>query len=109
MAQANVPEKAAILAMADHASLLHQRRNPVLTLDFPGFVSPAPGIPLFDQEPEKVAAYLEGLGLRYFVFIESSDSADVYRRETWTRHASGTHPALSVMAPPFLATFRWID
>jgi hypothetical protein len=67
--QAAVPDGKRVLVMVDEPYRFDFARNPVFIIDYPGLVSPRPGIPLFGG-PEAVAMYLLGLGIRYAIVLD---------------------------------------
>lgn len=108
-AQQVVPPNARLVTMVDHPYRLDFRRNHIQILDFPGFVSPSPGIPAYAKNADKVADYFLRRSIRYLMFIESFASEDIYRQPTWVIHSRSNHPGLKVMAPLFLDAFSWVE
>ena len=80
--QAAAPVGARLAVLLDEPALLDYRRNRVLNLDTPAYVSPAPGMPSF-AGAEPVAAYLAGQGVRYVAFVRGDASHYSYRRRFW--------------------------
>jgi len=66
-AQSCVPAQAKILAYVDLPFLLNFSENPIFVADWPGEVSPPPGLPVH-QGGEAVAAYLLGQNIRYVIY-----------------------------------------
>ena len=86
--QQSVPPGEPLLVMLEKPYRLDFRRNRIMSLDIPGAVSPAPGIPILDG-PEEVAGYLLGKSIRYVAFIKETASFELYQRAAWERQASG--------------------
>jgi len=105
--QDSVPAGARMLAMVDEPFWFDFRRNPIDIVDLPGAVSPAPGMPLDDDE--KLATYLHGRGYRYVAFVRPASSKSLYRRTHWARElASPDAPIWKQSAPFYLNIFdRW--
>lgn len=80
--QAATPPGATLLALLDQPFLLDYRRNPIINVDTPGYVSPSPGWPSF-AGPEALASYLRGQGIRYVAFVRNDRSRYFYRRDYW--------------------------
>ena len=75
----NIPKDTKVLAAIETPGLLDMRRFSVLTLDFPGANSPAPGIPL-DRSPEELMKYLRENGVSYVVAMSPSSARSIYFR-----------------------------
>ncbi len=75
----NIPKDTKVLAAIETPGLLDMRRFSVLTLDFPGANSPAPGIPL-DRSPEELMKYLRENGVSYVVAQSPSSARSIYFR-----------------------------
>lgn len=102
--QASIPAGAPILAMLDAPFWLDFRRNRIDLVDLPGAASPAPGMPLDDDEA--LVRYLGGLGYRYVAFVRSSRSHGLYRREALTNLLRGSpNPQVVATVPFFLRMF----
>ena len=65
--QKSIPEGETILARVDKPFLLDFKRNTIFIADWPGEVSPPPGIPSF-QGSETLADYLLSHQIRYLVY-----------------------------------------
>jgi hypothetical protein len=71
--QQAIPAGAPVLERLDYPFVLDFHRNDVLVADWPGVVSPPPGMPMF-QGPEKLAAYLLGVSVRYVAYAYANES-----------------------------------
>lgn len=80
--QAAAPAGARLAVLVDEPTYLDYRRNRVINLDTPAYVSPPPGMPSF-AGAEPVAAYFEGQGVRYLAFVRGDASHYSYRRRFW--------------------------
>jgi hypothetical protein len=80
--QAAVPAGASMAVMLDDPYHLDYDRNPIFTLDLPGFVAPPPGLPSFTT-PEHWRAYFRARGIRYLAFVSGDHSGWLYRRTGW--------------------------
>jgi hypothetical protein len=87
--QRAIPPRATVLERLDYPFLLDFGRNNVLIADWPGEVSPTPGMPVF-QGPEKLAEYLLRASVRYVAYDYAHEAAfpaariEVYRgRGNW--------------------------
>jgi hypothetical protein len=67
--QAAVPRGEAIITMVDAPYLFDFSRNHVMVIDYPGIVSPAPGLPLLDG-PEAMAKYFLSHSIRYAIVVD---------------------------------------
>jgi hypothetical protein len=106
--QAAIPAGASMLVMLDDPFWLNFRRNRIDLIDLPGAASPAPGMPLDDDE--KLASYLHGLGYRYLSFVRPSASKSLYRRDHWTKMLTKpTQPIWGMSAPFYLNTFDRLE
>ncbi len=65
--QQAVPAGARLLVRLTQPYLLDFQRNPIFVADWPGSVSPPPGMPL-GRGPEPLARYLLGRGIRYVAY-----------------------------------------
>ncbi len=86
--QESVPAGKRMAVVLDEPYYLDYRRNPILNVDMPGYLSPAPGLPYF-RGPGELLAYLRGLGVDYLAFVEDDFSHVQYRREDWVRRSYG--------------------
>src|SRR6185295_4125127 len=92
--------------MLDEPLWFDFRRNPIDIVDLPGAVSPAPGMPLDDDE--KLATYLHDRGYRYVAFVRAAASKSLYRRTHWTRLLTAPEEIWRKSAPFYLKMFdRW--
>ena len=89
--QQAVPAGATILERLDYPFLMDFRRNTVFVADYPATTSLPPGMPAF-QGPEKLAAYLLGVSIRYVAYAY----ADQARFPDWEKSLYNTGD-------------RWID
>ena len=86
--QQAIPAGTPLLERLDYPFVLDFRRNDVLVADWPGAVSLPPGMPMF-QGPEKLAAYLLGVSIRYVAYSYANESkfpaseASQLPDETW--------------------------
>jgi hypothetical protein len=71
--QQAIPAGAPFMERLDYPFLLDFRRNDVLVADWPGAVALPPGMPIF-QGPEKLAAYLLGVSVRYVAYAYGNES-----------------------------------
>jgi hypothetical protein len=102
--QASIPPGAPMLVMLDEAFWFDFKRNPINLVDLPGASSPAPGMPLDDDE--RLASYLGGQGYRYVAFMRPTASRSIYRRDLWSKQlASPTEPIWRLTAPFYLKMF----
>jgi hypothetical protein len=79
--QASVPPGAPMFVMLDDADRLDFGRNPIEIMDFPGIVGPGE-FPVTDGG-EALASYLDGLGLRYFAYVNPDTAKQLYSRAAW--------------------------
>lgn len=86
-AQASLPASAKLVSATETPFLFRFDRQPIHTLDIPGLVSPAPGMPSFEG-PERIAAYLRGLGYTHLAFTPPDASTGLYSPAQWTHLAS---------------------
>ncbi len=100
--QAAVPRGAPLLVMLDQPYQLDYGRNRILDLDQAGAVSPPPGMPVL-KGPERIAAYLHKLGIRYVAYVEASRARELYRRDVWRRHLRDREQIWRLQAPYYLA------
>jgi hypothetical protein len=104
--QNNVPQGARMLVMVDEPLWFDFHRNPIDIVDLPGAVSPAPGMPLDDNE--KLATYLHNRGYRYVAFVRPAASKSLYRRTHWTKMLTASEEIWRKSAPFYLNMFdRW--
>jgi hypothetical protein len=89
--QRAVPAGATVLERLDYPFLMDFRRNNVFIADYPAATSLPPGMPAF-QGPEKLAAYLLGVSIRYVAYAY----ADQARFPDWEKSLYNTGD-------------RWID
>jgi hypothetical protein len=102
--QATIPAGAPMLVMLDEAFWFDFRRNPINLVDLPGASSPAPGMPLDDDD--RLAGYLGAQGYRYVAFVRPTASRSIYRRDLWNRKlASAPEPIWRLTAPFYLKAF----
>jgi hypothetical protein len=103
--QGRIPTGAPMLVMLDDPFLLDFGRNRIDLVDLPGAASPAPGMPLDDDE--KLASYLLAHGYRYLAFVRPSASKSLYRRDHWQRQLNDmkTEEIWRQSAPFYLSTF----
>jgi hypothetical protein len=85
-AQASIPRDAKVLSVVDYPYYFDYGRNALYNIDFPGVMSPAPGIP-WKRGPDALAAYLQSLSIRYVVVIDSQSSVHMFKRSAWEAHA----------------------
>jgi hypothetical protein len=107
--QAAIPEGAPLIVMLDEPFWLDYHRNPINSIDLPGAASPAPGMPLDDDEA--LVSYLKGQGYRYLAFVRSTSSKSLYRRDTWHKHltSSTTAEIWKLSAVFYIKTFDRFD
>jgi hypothetical protein len=105
--QATIPAGAPVLVMLDEPFWMDFRRNPVLLVDLPGAASPAPGMPL--DEDEAMVRYLEAQGLRYLAFVRATKSASLYQRGSWEQAAKTGAPIWKAAAPFYVRMFDRCD
>ena len=107
--QAAIPAGAPLIVMLDEPFWLDYKRNPINSIDLPGAASPAPGMPLDDDEA--LVRYLKGQGYRYLAFVRSTSSKSLYRRDTWHKHltSSTTLEIWRMSAVFYLNTFDRFD
>ena len=114
--QAATPPGATLAVLLDQPFLLDYRRNDIINVDTPGYVSPAPGWPAF-AGPEALATYLRGQGIRYYAFVRGDRSRYFYRRDYWVLRTLfdselwqviGAHTVDAVETSAALATTRAI-
>jgi hypothetical protein len=86
--QAVVPPHQPLLVMLDHSYLIDGKRNPVFNYDHPGTMGPKGGPPAF-KGPEALAAYLQGLGIRYIAY-QIGPSSPEYDVGYWERRVAST-------------------
>jgi hypothetical protein len=86
--QAVVPRGQPLLVMLDHSYLLDGKRNPVFNYDHPGTMGPKGGPPAF-KGPEALAAYLQGVGIRYVAY-QIGPSSPEYDVGYWERKVATT-------------------
>jgi hypothetical protein len=104
-AQEAAPAGARLLVMLERPYLLDFARNPIWQVDFPGTVSPPPGMP-FSKDGEALAAYLGGVGVRYFAVNDPDHSEDeLYGRSHWLQLKRDRNPLTANVAPRFLGFF----
>jgi hypothetical protein len=108
--QAAIPAGEPWLVMLDEPFWLDYRRNPINLVDLPGASSPAPGMPL--DNDEALAGYLKAQGYRYLAFVRSTASKSLYRREHWNKQLTNPSQELEIWrlsAPFYLKTFDRFD
>jgi hypothetical protein len=71
--QQAIPAGVPFLERLDYPFLLDFRRNTVLVADYPGATGLPPGMPVF-QGPEKLAAYLLGVSIRYVAYAYANEA-----------------------------------
>jgi hypothetical protein len=67
------PPGAILLTRLAYPLYLDFRRNPIYVADWPGIVSPPPGMPVF-KGPEPLASYLVGHGYRYVAYSYGNEA-----------------------------------
>ena len=108
-AQAAVPAGAPMLVMVEEPFRFDFARNPVHIVDFPGGVSPRPGMPTNGNEQELIA-YLERRAIRYLVFVNFSASTGLYKRKDWEEHAAANVlTEHKLLGPAFVGMMNAID
>jgi len=80
--QAALPPGAPVVVMLDDPALLDYRRNPIASLDTPGFASPGSQLPSF-RGAEPLRRYLVAEGYRYAAFVRPERSHYFFRRASW--------------------------
>ncbi len=78
--QAAAPAGVRLAVLVDEPYLLDYRRQRVLNLDTPGYVSAGAAMPSF-AGAEALAAYLEREGIRHVAFVRGDRSRYFYRRD----------------------------
>ena len=107
--QSVVPAGAPMLVMVERPYLLDYARNPIRHIDLPGAASPAPRLPL-NKGAEKIAAYLQAQGIRYFAFARPDKAqSELYSRANWNKLLTGRTRVWRITAPLFLAIFDAAD
>ena len=105
--QASIPAGAPLLVMLDDSYWLDFKRNPINLVDLPGASSPAPGMPLDDDE--NLASYLQKKGYRYLAFVRANASKSLYKRDVWRNHLSSSEQIWRLTAPFYLSAFDRFD
>jgi hypothetical protein len=107
--QAKIPAGARMLVMLDDAYWFDFKRNRIDLVDLPGAASPPPGMPLDDDE--RLVKYLADQGYRYLVFVRSTASKSLYKRDHWTRirNSAKAEEIWKRSAPYYLDTFDRFD
>jgi hypothetical protein len=100
-AQGLLPADARLVSATDKPFFFRFDRQVIHTLDYPGQVSPEPGMPFF-QGPEALAGYLTGLGYTHLAFTPPEASVCLYSREGWEGSRDGGTPLKQNWAPYFL-------
>jgi hypothetical protein len=81
--QQALPAGTPFLERLDYPFLLDFRRNEVLVADWPGAAGLPPGMPVF-QGPEKLAAYLQLVRIRYVAYAYASEAQfPAAERDQW--------------------------
>jgi hypothetical protein len=70
--QSSIAPGATVLAFIDAPSFLDYKRNKINTMDWPGVISPAPGLPSSD-DPKDWLAYLRARHIRYVLVAREGD------------------------------------
>jgi len=83
--------------MLDEPALLDHRRNPIATLDSPGFASPGDPLPSF-RGAEPLRRSLVAQGYRYAAFVRSERSRTCCRRERWVERMFTGSEIVQVMS-----------
>lgn len=94
-AQSSIPPGRRILTAVDYPFLLNYARNPVESLDEPGFASPRPGLPFF-RGSAAVAQYLRDQSIDALIVENFDDAISMYRRDTYK---SATSPDNQIGRP----------
>jgi hypothetical protein len=68
-AQAAIAPGKRVLTMVEMNFLLDYRRNQIESIDWPGFASPAPGLPFF-KGPQALAEYLRAQGIQTLMAVD---------------------------------------
>jgi hypothetical protein len=74
--QSSIAPGATVLAFIDAPSFLDYKRNKINTMDWPGVISPAPGLPSSD-DPKDWLAYLRARHIRYVLIAREEDMGTV--------------------------------
>jgi hypothetical protein len=95
--QAHVPPGERIVTMTQEAFRLDFARNPIALIDMPGMVSPAPGLPLW-EDSDAVAAYFVSHAIRYAIV---GPWQGLYDRGQWSRMSGDPRVDPSAAHAPF--------
>ena len=102
--QARLPVDATAAVMLDRPFWFDFGRNHIEVMDLPGNVSPPPGLPLDDDDA--LSEYFIANGIRYLVFVRSTQSESVFLRRGWEQMLGPPpSPLWGNAAPLFLKTF----
>jgi hypothetical protein len=97
-----------VLTMVDLQFLLNFRRNQIESIDGPGSVSPAPGLPFF-KGPTVLADYLRGLGIDALMAVDfDNPNASVLSRHPY-QEPKNFDPQFTSAAPYVLDLMHNID
>ncbi len=83
-AQGYVPAGRSIAVMIDDPYALDFKRNPIMNLDTPCALSPAPELPCFESPEVLAKSFLEH-GLQHVMFVDGTHSSFMYNRDFWFR------------------------
>ncbi len=84
--QAAAPAGVRLAVAVDEPYLLDYRRQRVVNIDTPAYVSEGAAWPSF-AGAEALATYLQGHGVRYLAFVRGDRSRYAYRRQFWVLRA----------------------
>ncbi|HSN13040.1 MAG TPA: hypothetical protein VLT61_00305, partial [Anaeromyxobacteraceae bacterium] len=90
-AQAAMPRGAAVAAAVARPFLWDLGRQRIDSVDIPGVVSPAPGLPS-GGGADALAAYLRQLGYEFLAFTPPATGPSLYQRSRWQALARGHLP-----------------
>jgi hypothetical protein len=105
--QATLPAGAPVLAMLDEPFWMDFRRNAITLVDLPGAASPAPGMPLDDDEA--FVRYLSEKGFRYLALVKPTASASLYKRDAWSHESRDSAPIWKVTSVHYLKMFDRVE
>lgn len=83
-AQGYVPAGRSLAVMIDDPYALDYKRNPIMNLDTPCALSPAPALPCFES-PDALAKAFREHGLSHVMFVDGTHSPFMYNRDFWFR------------------------
>lgn len=94
--QAAAPAGVRLAVLVDQPALLDYRRQRIVNLDTPGYVSEGAALPSF-VGAEAVATYFREHGIRYLAFVRGDRSTYYYRRRLWVLRTFFEDELLRVM------------